>query len=60
MRVAFEHYLHPDVISAVDNQRGGLKLGGERNHMSILFADIVNYTALLRAHRPGGAGRALE
>ena len=46
VRVAFAHYLHPDVISAVVDQRDGLKLGGERRHMSILFADIVNYTAL--------------
>ncbi len=46
LRVAFEHYLHPDVISTVLDQRDGLKLGGERRHMSILFADIVNYTAL--------------
>ena len=46
LRVAFGHYLHPDVISAVVDQRDGLKLGGERRHMSILFADIVNYTGL--------------
>ena len=46
LRVAFEHYLHPDVISTVLDQRDGLKLGGERRHMSILFADIVNYTRL--------------
>ncbi len=46
LRVAFGHYLHPDVISAVVDQRDGLKLGGERRHLSILFADIVNYTGL--------------
>ncbi len=46
LRHAFEHYLHPDVISAVIESRDGLKLGGERRHMTILFADIVNYTGL--------------
>ncbi len=46
LRVAFEHYLHPDVIAMVLDQRDGLKLGGERRHMSILFADIGNYTGL--------------
>jgi len=46
LRHAFEHYLHPDVISAVVENRDGLKLGGERRHMTILFADIVNYTGL--------------
>lgn len=46
LRIAFEHYVSPDVISAVLEHRDGLKLGGERRNISILFADIVNYTGL--------------
>ncbi|HUY28057.1 MAG TPA: adenylate/guanylate cyclase domain-containing protein [Candidatus Binataceae bacterium] len=46
LRHAFEHYLHPDVIAAVVDNPGGLKLGGERRIITILFADIVNYTGL--------------
>jgi adenylate cyclase len=46
LRLAFEHYLHPQVIAAVVDNPGGLKLGGERRVLSILFADIVNYTSL--------------
>ncbi|MGO9454198.1 MAG: CHASE2 domain-containing protein [Candidatus Binataceae bacterium] len=46
LRHAFEKYLHPDVISSVVDNPEGLKLGGELREMSILFADIVNYTGL--------------
>ncbi|MFZ1890078.1 MAG: adenylate/guanylate cyclase domain-containing protein [Candidatus Binataceae bacterium] len=46
LRHAFEHYLHPDVIASVVDNPGGLKLGGERKIVTILFADIVNYTGL--------------
>ncbi len=46
LRHAFEHYLHPNVIASVVDNPGGLKLGGDRRVMTILFADIVNYTGL--------------
>jgi adenylate cyclase len=49
LRHAFEHYLNPDVIAAVVDNPTGLKLGGERRHLSILFSDIVNFTS--RAER---------
>jgi adenylate cyclase len=44
LRVAFEHYLNPDVITSVLDSPAGLKLGGERRHLAILFADIVSFT----------------
>jgi adenylate cyclase len=46
LRHAFEHYLHPDIIASLVEQPQGLKLGGERRVLTILFADIVNYTGL--------------
>jgi adenylate cyclase len=46
LRRAFEFYLHPDVIASVVENPQTLKLGGERKDLSILFADIVNYTGL--------------
>ena len=49
LRHAFEHYLIPDVIAAVVDNPTGLKLGGERRHLTILFSDIVNFTS--RAER---------
>ena len=46
LRHAFEHYLHPSVIASVVDNPEGLKLGGERRVLTVLFADIVNYTGL--------------
>lgn len=45
LRHAFEHYLHPAVIEGLVQDPDKLKLGGERRHMSILFADIVGFTS---------------
>jgi adenylate cyclase len=44
LRTAFEHYLNPDVITSLLDSPEGLKLGGERRHLAILFADIVSFT----------------
>ncbi len=51
LRHAFEHYLHPSVINSVLANPEGLKLGGERRVLSVLFADIVNYTSLSESMR---------
>src|SRR5260370_9229984 len=48
-RAAMGHYLHPDVLASVLDSAEGLKLGGERRHLAILFADIVSFTS--RAER---------
>ncbi|HTW87637.1 MAG TPA: adenylate/guanylate cyclase domain-containing protein [Candidatus Binataceae bacterium] len=52
IRHAFEHYLHPGVISSVVDDPQGLRLGGERRHLSILFSDIVNFTARAERSEP--------
>ena len=44
LRLAFEHYLNPDVITSLLDSPEGLKLGGELRHLAILFADIVSFT----------------
>jgi adenylate cyclase len=49
LRSAFEHYMNRDVVAAVLSNPDGLKLVGERRHLSILFADIVGFTS--RAER---------
>ncbi len=49
IRHAFEHYLSPEVIASLVDNPEGLKLGGERRHLAILFSDIVNFTS--RAER---------
>ena len=52
LRLAFEHYLHPKVIESILDRPGTVKLGGEVRHLSILFADIVNYTARAERENP--------
>ncbi len=44
LRSAFEMYLHPAVLASVIEDPAGLKLGGQRRHLSVLFADIVGFT----------------
>ena len=52
LRSVFEMYLHPEVINAVVDHPEGLKLGGQRHHLSVLFADIVGFTELAERLEP--------
>ncbi|HTY54265.1 MAG TPA: adenylate/guanylate cyclase domain-containing protein [Candidatus Binataceae bacterium] len=52
LKHAFEHYLHPKVIESMLDKPDTVKLGGELRHLSVLFADIVNYTARAERERP--------
>src|SRR5260370_41740753 len=51
-RAAMGHYLHPDVLASVLDSEEGLKLGGERRHLAILFADIVSFTSRAQRTEP--------
>lgn len=51
-RSAFEHYLDPKIIDAVMLDPAGLDLGGEKRHLTILFADIVDFTTKAEALGP--------
>jgi adenylate cyclase len=44
IRTAFEHYLDPKIIDAVIADPAGLELGGAKRTLTILFADIVDFT----------------
>jgi adenylate cyclase len=52
LRLAFEHYLHPQVIESILDKPDTVKLGGELRYISILFADIINYTARAEREKP--------
>jgi adenylate cyclase len=41
---AFRHYLDPALVRRLADDPEALKLGGERRHVAVLFADLVGFT----------------
>jgi adenylate cyclase len=52
IRSAFELYVHPDYVASLMKDSNMLKLGGERSHLSILFADIMGFTSRAERSEP--------
>jgi adenylate cyclase len=52
LRSLFELYLSPEVIASLLDDPSILRLGGQRRHLSVLFADIVDFTARAEAAEP--------
>jgi len=52
IRSAFELYVHPDYVATLMAAPSMLKLGGERRHLSILFADIMGFTSRAERSQP--------
>jgi adenylate cyclase len=52
IRGAFELYVHPDYVASLMEDSSMLKLGGERRHLSILFADIMGFTSRAERSQP--------
>ncbi len=52
IRSAFELYVHPDYVATLMQDSSTLKLGGERRHLSILFADIMGFTSRAERSEP--------
>jgi len=52
IRSAFELYVHPDYVASLMEDSSMLKLGGERRHLSILFADIMGFTSRAERSQP--------
>ncbi len=53
VRVAFSHYVSPDVVDELIAHPERLELGGEVRELSILFCDVRNFTSIserLTAH----------
>ncbi len=51
-RTRFERFLPPSVVDAVMRGTGALKLGGVRQNISVLFADIRGFTSLSETRPP--------
>lgn len=51
IRGAFEHYLAPSVLKEVLKDPDGLRLGGERREITVMFADVAGFTAFSENRR---------
>lgn len=49
LRLAFTHYLSPDLVAVLASDPGRLKLGGESREMTFLFTDLEGFTAMTEA-----------
>lgn len=49
---AFEHYVSKDVISEIMKGKQALQTGGEKKQISVLFADVRNFTSLCEKMSP--------
>ncbi len=45
-RVAFSRFLAPAIVEQVLEREGGLKLGGEKRELTVLFSDIRGFTSI--------------
>jgi adenylate cyclase len=52
VRDAFRHYLHPRLVEELAREPGRLRLGGESRELTVLFADIRNFTGLAERLEP--------
>ena len=52
LRSLFELYLNREVIASIVDNPAALRLGGQRRHLSILFADIVDFTSRAESTDP--------
>ncbi|MBG1231281.1 CHASE2 domain-containing protein [Aestuariivirga litoralis] len=46
LRRAFSHYISPPLLAEIERHPDSLKLGGEERDVTVLFADIKNFTPL--------------
>lgn len=52
VRDAFRHYLHPRLVEELAREPARLRLGGESRELTVLFADIRNFTGLAERLTP--------
>jgi class 3 adenylate cyclase len=60
IRDAFSRYLHPDLVEELCQIQTPLRLGGEERELTVLFADIRDFThAAVGQHGAGHRGKEL-
>jgi len=60
IRGLFGRYVHPEVVSYLLDNPSALHLGGETRQISVIFADIRNYTGLAGRYEPAEVLRILN
>jgi class 3 adenylate cyclase len=60
VRTAFERYLAPSVVARMLRGPGALRLGSERQHVSVLFTDLAGFSALTEKLGPERLAEALN
>ena len=59
---AFRHYLAPDLVNALADNPGRLKLGGDTRMLTIMFSDIRGFTSISETFKtdPQGLSRLIN
>ncbi len=52
IRSDLSRYLTPELVEAIIERRASLELGGKRQQVTVLFADVVNFTPLSESLPP--------
>ena len=60
VRQAFEHYVSPAVVEEILRNPAQLKLGGTKKYLTVLFADIRNFTGISEKLGPEGTTQLLK
>lgn len=51
-RAAFDKYMSPEVVDEIMRDPDGIKLGGEKKEISILFSDVAGFTTISEQMEP--------
>ncbi len=52
IRVNFERYFSPQIVSEIMSEKGMMEMGGVRKQVSVLFVDIRDFTSLAEESHP--------
>jgi len=50
---AFKHYVPPSVSEMISKDPKNLKLGGEEKELTVLFSDLIGFSAISEKYSPG-------
>ena len=56
VRQAFSHYMAPSLVERLTREPGRLQLGGETRELTIMFSDVLGFTAIAEGYRDNPRG----